>query len=55
MGRECGYLGLASSIAVGAEMELLPEDNVTLESLVQDVYRLRKASTKARNWCRHHI
>jgi 6-phosphofructokinase 1 len=42
MGRECGYLGLASGIATGAEMELLPEDQLTLESLVQDVERLSK-------------
>lgn len=42
MGRECGYLGLSSGIATGAEMELLPEDQLTLESLVQDVNRLRE-------------
>jgi 6-phosphofructokinase 1 len=42
MGRTCGYLGLTSGIATGAEMELLPEDHLTLESLVRDVYRLRE-------------
>jgi 6-phosphofructokinase 1 len=41
MGRKCGYLALMSGIASGAEMELLPEDGITLESLVQDVKRLR--------------
>ena len=42
MGRECGYLALASGIATGAEMELLPEDQLAIESLVQDVQRLRE-------------
>jgi 6-phosphofructokinase 1 len=39
MGRQCGYLALMSGIATGAEMELLPEDGITLESLIKDVKR----------------
>jgi 6-phosphofructokinase 1 len=42
MGRTCGYLGLTSGIATGAEMELLPEDHLTLKAMVQDINRLRK-------------
>ena len=41
MGRRCGYLALASGIATGAEMELLPEDNATLVTLLRDVEQLR--------------
>jgi 6-phosphofructokinase 1 len=41
MGRKCGYLTLMSSIASGAEMEILPEDMVTLEVLLKDVKRLK--------------
>jgi 6-phosphofructokinase 1 len=42
MGRRCGYLALASGIATGAEMELLAEDNATLETLLRDVEQLRE-------------
>jgi 6-phosphofructokinase 1 len=42
MGRRCGYLALASGIACGAEMELLPEDGVTLETLLEDTQLLRE-------------
>jgi 6-phosphofructokinase 1 len=42
MGRRCGYLALESGIATGAEMELLPEDNATVETLLQDVEQLRE-------------
>jgi 6-phosphofructokinase 1 len=42
MGRRCGYLALASGIATGAEMELLAEDDATLETLLRDVERLRE-------------
>jgi 6-phosphofructokinase 1 len=41
MGRRCGYLALMSGIASGAEMELLPEDGITLETLLQDTQTLR--------------
>ena len=41
MGRRCGYLALVSGIASGAEMELLPEDGITLETLQQDTHTLR--------------
>ncbi len=41
MGRRCGYLALASGIASGAEMQLLPEDNATLETLLRDTETLR--------------
>ena len=37
MGRRCGYLGLAAGIASGAEMELLPEDGITLDLLRHDI------------------
>jgi 6-phosphofructokinase 1 len=40
MGRRCGYLALASGLATGAEMELLAEDNATLETLLRDVDQL---------------
>jgi 6-phosphofructokinase 1 len=36
MGRRCGFLALAAGIASGAELELLPEDNATLETLLRD-------------------
>jgi len=42
MGRRCGYLALASGIATGAEMELLAEDNATVETLLRDVEQLRE-------------
>ncbi len=42
MGRRCGYLALAGGIASGAEMELLPEDGVTLETLQADTELLRQ-------------
>jgi 6-phosphofructokinase 1 len=42
MGRRCGYLALASGLATGAEMELLAEDNATLETLLRDVDQLRE-------------
>jgi 6-phosphofructokinase 1 len=42
MGRRCGYLALAGGIATGAEMELLAEDNATLETLLRDVEQLRE-------------
>ena len=41
MGRQCGYLALVSSIASGAEMEILPEDSITLQDLATHVQRLR--------------
>jgi 6-phosphofructokinase 1 len=42
MGRRCGYLALASGIATGAEMELLAEDDATVETLLRDVEQLRE-------------
>ena len=42
MGRKCGYLALASSIACGAEMALLPEDGLNLDSLQRDIETLRQ-------------
>jgi 6-phosphofructokinase 1 len=41
MGRRCGYLALAAGIATGAEMEILPEDNATIETLLHDIQTLR--------------
>ena len=49
MGRRCGYLALASGIASGAEMELLPEDDVTMESLRHDIEMLREGFRRARS------
>jgi 6-phosphofructokinase 1 len=42
MGRRCGYLALGSGIATGAEMELLAEDDATVETLLRDVEQLRE-------------
>ena len=42
MGRRCGYLALMSGTASGAEMELLPEDGFTLETLLRDTDQLRE-------------
>ena len=41
MGRECGYLALTAGIATGAEMELLPEDGISLQDLMRDTEMLR--------------
>ncbi len=46
MGRNCGYLALASGIICGAEMVLIPEQPATLEEVAQVIvesYRLGKA------------
>lgn len=48
MGRRCGYLGLAAGIASGAEMELLPEDNATLHTLLRDTETLREGFRKGK-------
>jgi 6-phosphofructokinase 1 len=48
MGRRCGYLGLTAGIATGAEMELLPEDNVTIETLLADMELLREGFAKGK-------
>ena len=48
MGRRCGYLGLMAGIATGAEMELLPEDNATLETLLRDTELLREGFRKGK-------
>lgn len=42
MGRQCGYLALAAGIASGAEMELLPEDGIHLDTLRRDIETLRR-------------
>ncbi len=42
MGRKCGYLALAAGIASGAEMELLPEDGIHLDTLRRDIETLRR-------------
>lgn len=42
MGRKCGFLALAAGIASGAEMELLPEDGIHLDSLRRDIETLRR-------------
>lgn len=42
MGRRCGFLALAAGIASGAEMELLPEDGIHLDSLRRDIETLRR-------------
>lgn len=42
MGRQCGYLALAAGIASGAEMELLPEDGIHLDTLRHDIDTLRR-------------
>jgi len=41
MGRDCGYLSLMSAMATGAERVYLPEEGVTLDSLLEDVDYLR--------------
>jgi len=48
MGRRCGYLALMAGIASGAEMELLPEDNATLETLLRDTELLREGFRKGK-------
>jgi 6-phosphofructokinase 1 len=48
MGRRCGYLALAAGIACGAEMELLPEDNAAIETLLRDVETLREGFRKGK-------
>ena len=42
MGRRCGYLALTAGIATGAEMELLPEDGISLQDLMRDTEMLRR-------------
>ena len=42
MGRESGYLALASSLATGAEMQLLNEDGIDLRVLQKDIEQLRE-------------
>jgi 6-phosphofructokinase 1 len=42
MGRQCGYLALTAGIATGAEMELLPEDGISLQDLMRDTEMLRR-------------
>ncbi len=41
-GRRCGYLAMASAMASGAEMEILAEDGINLDSLQRDIAILRK-------------
>lgn len=41
MGRDCGYLALMSGMATGAERVYFPEEGVHLDSLRQDVWRLK--------------
>ncbi len=41
MGRDCGYLSLMSAMATGAERVYLPEEGVSLDSLLEDVDYLR--------------
>jgi 6-phosphofructokinase 1 len=48
MGRRCGYLALGSGIATGAEMEILPEDNPTLDTLQEDIALLREGFRKGK-------
>jgi 6-phosphofructokinase 1 len=46
MGRQCGYLALASGIICGAEMALIPERPVTMEQVAKEIlltYQLEKA------------
>ncbi len=43
MGRRCGYLALTAGIATGAEMELMPEDGISLEDLMRDTEMLRQS------------
>jgi 6-phosphofructokinase 1 len=48
MGRRCGYLALSSGIATGAEMEILPEDNPTIDTLQEDIALLREGFRKGK-------
>ncbi len=48
MGRRCGYLALGSGIATGAEMEILPEDNPTIDTLQEDMLLLREGFRKGK-------
>ncbi len=43
MGRSCGYLGLMSGLATGAERVYLGEEGVTLRDLVNDIERMNKS------------
>jgi 6-phosphofructokinase 1 len=45
MGRDCGYLGLMSGMATGAEHVHMPEDGITLDNLRDDVARLVQGFT----------
>jgi 6-phosphofructokinase 1 len=40
MGRDCGYLSLLSGLATGAERAYLPEEQITLSDLMEDVRNL---------------
>jgi 6-phosphofructokinase 1 len=42
MGRQSGYLALASGIASGAETELINEDGITLDELRKDIALLKR-------------
>jgi 6-phosphofructokinase 1 len=42
MGRESGYLALSSGLASGAEMQLLSEDGIDLDTLQKDIEQLRQ-------------
>ncbi|MFN8444256.1 MAG: 6-phosphofructokinase [Caldilineaceae bacterium] len=41
MGKDCGYLALASMLATGAEQVYLPEEGVTLADLQEDIEMLK--------------
>jgi 6-phosphofructokinase 1 len=45
MGRDCGYLGLMSGMATGAEQVYMPEDGITLDNLRDDVLQLVEGFT----------
>jgi 6-phosphofructokinase 1 len=40
MGRDCGYLALASGLAIGAEQVYLPETGITLDEVRADIAQL---------------
>jgi len=40
MGHDCGYLAMMSGLATGAERIYLPEQDISLNDLVQDVHKL---------------
>jgi 6-phosphofructokinase 1 len=48
MGRDCGYLALASGLAIGAEQVYLPETGITLDDVRADIAQLTQGFARDR-------